>query len=43
MAKGMTPKKRHEIRAKYEEMQKERKNIRLGIKPKKTNKKGKRK
>lgn len=42
MAKKMTPAKRHAIRAKYEEMQKERRNERLGIKPKKQNKKGKR-
>lgn len=44
MAKKMTPVKRHQMRAMYEEMQKQRKNKRLGIKPKKTNnKKGKRK
>lgn len=41
---AMTPAKRHAIRAKYEEMQKQRRNERLGIKPKKQNtKKGRRK
>jgi hypothetical protein len=42
MARKLTPAKRHAIRAQYEAMQKERRNERLGIKPKKTNKKGKR-
>ena len=42
MAKKMTPAKRHAIRAMYEAQQKERRNERLGIKPKKQNKKGKR-
>ena len=42
MKKGLTPAKRHAIRAKYEEQQKQKRNERLGIKPKKTNK-GKRK
>ena len=44
MKMAMTPAKRHAIRAMYEQQQKERKNARLGIKPKKANaKKGKRK
>ena len=34
MAKKMTPAKRHQIRAMYEERDKARKNERLGIKPK---------
>lgn len=39
----MTPAKRHEMRKLYEQRDQERKNARLGIKPKKTNKKAKRK
>ena len=39
----MTPAKRHEMRKMYEEAQKQRKNARLGIKPKFANKKSKRK
>ena len=42
MAKSMTPSKRHAIRAKYEAEAKARKNERLGLKPIKSNKKGKR-
>lgn len=41
MAKSMTPSKRHQIRAMYEERDKAHKNVRLGIKPIKT--KGKKK
>ena len=41
MGKKMTPAKRHEMRAMYEAKDKERKNARLGIKPKKTSKKRK--
>lgn len=40
---AMTPAKRHAIRAKYEAEAKARKNERLGIKPSKATKKGKRK
>lgn len=40
---AMTPAKRHQIRAKYEARDQERRNERLGIKPKFTNKKNKRK
>lgn len=43
MAKKMTPSKRHQMRAMYEARDQERRNARLGIKPKKQNKKGKRK
>ena len=42
MAKGMTPAKRHQIRAKYEAQDQARKNERLGLRPKLSNKKGKR-
>lgn len=42
MAKSMTPSKRHQMRAMYEARDKARKDERLGIKPKKSNKKGKR-
>lgn len=42
MGKRMTPAKRHEMRKMYEARDLARKNERLGIKPKKTNKKGKR-
>jgi hypothetical protein len=40
---AMAPAKRHAMRAMYEKRDQERKNARLGIKPLKTNKKGKRK
>ena len=40
---AMTPSKRHAMRAMYEKRDQERRNIRLGIKPQRTNKKGKRK
>ena len=40
---AMTPAKRHAMRAMYEAKALERKNARLGIKPQKQNKKGKRK
>jgi len=40
---AMTPAKRHQIRAMYEAKDQERRNERLGIKPQKQNKKGKRK
>ena len=43
MAKSMTPSKRHAMRAMYEARDQERKNARLGIKPKFAKKKGKRK
>ena len=44
MAKKMTPAKRHQMRAMYEKRDQERRNARLGIKPKMANKKkGKRK
>jgi hypothetical protein len=43
MAKSMTPAKRHAMRAMYEAKAQERKNERLGIKPKFSAKKGKRK
>ena len=43
MAKSMTPSKRHAMRAMYEAKARARKNERLGIKPKASNKKGKRK
>lgn len=43
MGKKMTPAKRHQMRAMYEARDKERKNIRLGIKPKKNANKKKRK
>lgn len=39
MAKSMTPSKRHAMRAMYEARDLARKNERLGIKPKKSNKK----
>jgi hypothetical protein len=39
---AMTPAKRHQMRAMYEAKAQERKNARLGIKPKQANKKGKR-
>ena len=42
MAKSMTPSKRHAMRAMYEERDKARKNARLGLKPTKATKKGKR-
>ncbi len=42
MAKKMTPAKRHAMRAMYEARDLARKNERLGIKPKTTKKKGKR-
>lgn len=42
MAKKMTPAKRHQIRAMYEQRDQDRRNARLGIKPKKQAKKGKR-
>ena len=42
MAKSMTPAKRHAIRAKYEAEAKARKDERLGLKPTKASKKGKR-
>ena len=41
--KSMTPSKRHAMRAMYEARDLARKNERLGIKPKFSNKKGKRK
>ena len=40
---AMTPAKRHAIRAKYEAKDQAKKNERLGLKPKFTTKKGKRK
>ena len=40
---AMTPAKRHQIRAMYEARDQKRRNERLGIKPKKATKKGKRK
>lgn len=40
---AMTPAKRHAIRAKYEAKDQAKRNERLGLKPKVTNKKGKRK
>lgn len=40
---AMTPSKRHAMRAMYEARDQERRNARLGLKPLKTNKKGKRK
>jgi 2-hydroxychromene-2-carboxylate isomerase len=43
MAKGMTPSKRHAMRAMYEARDKARKNERLGLRPKLSSKKGKRK
>ena len=44
MAKGMTPSKRHAMRAMYEAKDKTRKNERLGLRPTLSNKKkGKRK
>ena len=42
MAKKMTPAKRHQIRAKYEAQDQARKNERLGLRPKLSSKKGKR-
>jgi len=39
MGKAMTPSKRHAIRAMYEARDQERKNARLGIKPRKQGKK----
>lgn len=39
---AMTPAKRHKMRAMYEAQQKTRRDERLGIKPKKSNKKGRR-
>ena len=43
MTKKMTPAKGHQIRAKYEAQDQARKNERLGLRPKLSNKKGKRK
>lgn len=40
---AMAPAKRHAMRAMYEKRDQERKNARLGIKPKMVSKKGKRK
>lgn len=42
MTKTLTPSKRRAMRAMYEERDKARKNARLGIKPTKASKKGKR-
>ena len=39
MAKSMTPAKRHAMRKMYEARDQERKNVRLGIKPRFTKKK----